>query len=92
MDKDTTIISEEYQSMLKKNTKLEDEIEILKKTMVIFARILDIPSTNKKRYSAPKIHKNLEVEDINISLKRTQRIMCKLGIRSIFLKNVNTKI
>jgi transposase len=38
LDKDTTISSEEYKNLLKKNAKLEEEIEILKKAMGIFAR------------------------------------------------------
>ncbi len=31
VDKDTTITAEEYKNLLKKNAKLEEEIEILKK-------------------------------------------------------------
>lgn len=38
VDKDTTITASEYQAMLKKNRQLEEEIEILKKAMGIFAR------------------------------------------------------
>ena len=38
VDKDTTITAAEYQSMIKKNKQLEEEIEILKKAMGIFAR------------------------------------------------------
>jgi transposase len=38
VDKDTTISAEEYKNLLKKNSKLEEEIEILKKAMGIFAR------------------------------------------------------
>lgn len=38
VDKDTTISAEEYKNLLKKNAKLEEEIEILKKAMGIFAR------------------------------------------------------
>lgn len=38
VDKNTTITAAEYQSMLKKNKQLEEEIEILKKAMGIFAR------------------------------------------------------
>lgn len=38
MDKDTTITAAEYQAMIKKNKQLEEEIEILKKAMGIFAR------------------------------------------------------
>lgn len=35
MDKDTTITAEEYKNLLKKNAKLEEELEILKKAMGI---------------------------------------------------------
>ncbi len=38
VDKDTTITSAEYQAMLKKMARLEEENEILKKAMGIFAR------------------------------------------------------
>ncbi|OPJ57346.1 transposase [Clostridium oryzae] len=38
VDKDTTITAAEYQTMIKKNKQLEEEIEILKKAMGIFAR------------------------------------------------------
>ncbi len=38
IDKNTTISAEEYQAILNKNAKLEEEIEILKKAMGIFAR------------------------------------------------------
>lgn len=38
VDKDTTITAAEYKNLLKKNAKLEEEIEILKKAMGIFAR------------------------------------------------------
>ncbi len=49
-------------------------------------RILEIHDGSKQRYGAPKIHKTLESEGINISLKRVQRIMRKLDIRSIITK------
>lgn len=38
LDKNTTITAEECQEMLKKNKQLEEELEILKKAMGIFAR------------------------------------------------------
>lgn len=38
VDKDTTITTADYQAMLKRNKQLEEEIEILKKAMGIFAR------------------------------------------------------
>ena len=37
VDNDTTITAVEYKDLLKKNIKLEEEIEILKKAMGIFA-------------------------------------------------------
>ena len=38
VEKDTTITMAEYQAMVKKNKQLEEENEILKKAMGIFAR------------------------------------------------------
>ena len=38
IDKDTTVTTSEYQQMLKKMAKLEEENEILKKAMAIFAK------------------------------------------------------
>ena len=38
VDKNTTLTAEEYKNLLKRNAKLEEEIEILKKAMGIFAR------------------------------------------------------
>ena len=38
VDKDTTVTSAEYKTMLKKMAQLEEENEILKKAMGIFAR------------------------------------------------------
>jgi transposase len=38
VDKDTTITSTDYQAMLKKMARLEEENEILKKAMAIFAK------------------------------------------------------
>lgn len=38
VDKDTTITAADYQTMLKKMARLEEENEILKKAMGIFAR------------------------------------------------------
>lgn len=41
---------------------------------------------NKKRYGAPKIRQILKSNGWSISLKRVQRLMQKLGIRSIVHK------
>lgn len=48
--------------------------------------ILNIYNENKGRYGAPKIHKKLEGYSINISLKRVQRLMSKLNIKSIITR------
>jgi putative transposase len=49
-------------------------------------RILEIYEDSKKRYGAPKIHITLEKEGYPVSLKRVQRLMVELGIRSIVNK------
>lgn len=48
--------------------------------------ILDIYKASKCRYGAPKIHEKLKSKNIFISLKRTQRLMNKLGIKSVVCK------
>jgi len=48
--------------------------------------ILDIYTASKKRYGSPKINKVLKEFKINISLKRTKKIMRKLGIKFIIIK------
>lgn len=49
-------------------------------------KILKIYNESKKRYGAPKIHNTLIAEGLKISLKRVQRIMKKLGIKSIVVR------
>jgi transposase InsO family protein len=49
-------------------------------------KILTIYIESKKRYGAPKIYNVLINNGDKISLKRVQRLMCKLGIRSIVMK------
>lgn len=41
---------------------------------------------SKKRYGAPKIHKELISRAYKVSLKRVQRLMKKLGIKSIVIR------
>jgi len=53
---------------------------------IIEHQILEIYTVNRKRYGSPKINMALKEYGTNISLKRTQRIMRKLGIRSIIIK------
>ncbi|MBL4935004.1 IS3 family transposase [Clostridium sp. YIM B02515] len=48
--------------------------------------ILAIYEKSSKRYGAPKIHKTLEKQGYKISLKRVQRLMKKLNISSIVIK------
>ncbi|MBU5437198.1 IS3 family transposase, partial [Tissierella sp. MSJ-40] len=48
--------------------------------------ILSIYKKSNGRYGAPKIHNKLKEKNITISLKRTQRLMNKLGIKSIVCK------
>ncbi|HEY8804589.1 MAG TPA: IS3 family transposase [Clostridium sp.] len=137
--KDKTITTAEYQQMLKKMARLEEENEILKKghcyirkeitnifnfisnnrkqyhikimckvlnvarssyykslskkkskreieNKTIENQILEIYTASKKCYGSPKINISLKEFGTNISLKRTQRIMKKLGIRSIIIK------
>ena len=48
--------------------------------------ILCIYEESYKRYGAPKIHKVLQNKGFGISIKRVQRLMKKLGIRSIVSK------
>jgi len=69
-----------YKHLNKKPSKREIENQILRN------EILDIYIDSKKRYGAPKINKVLMAHGLNISLKRTQRIMKKLGIQSIIIK------
>ena len=49
-------------------------------------RIVDIYNQSKKRYGAPKIHHILQQEGYYVSLKRVQRLMKKVGIKSITVK------
>ncbi len=53
-------------------------------------RILAIYEESKKRYGAPKIHEILTSGGTAISLKRVQRLMKKLGIKSIIIKKFRT--
>jgi transposase InsO family protein len=52
----------------------------------ISQEILEIYRQSKRRYGAVKIYRCLIGKGIKISLKRTQRLMKKLGIRSIIVK------
>lgn len=49
-------------------------------------QILSIYEDSNKRYGAPKIHRVLLNNGVSISIKRVQRLMKKLGIRSIVCK------
>lgn len=49
-------------------------------------KIINIHKESKNRYGAVKINEALKSSGITISLKKTQRLMKKLGIRSIIVK------
>ncbi|OPJ61567.1 hypothetical protein CLORY_22490 [Clostridium oryzae] len=49
-------------------------------------KIIDIHKDSKNRYGAVKINEALKSLGINISIKKTQRLMKKLGIKSIIVK------
>ena len=70
----------------KKNTKKsEREIENEK----LKTAILKYYKESKCRYGAPKIKIMLSKNGFNISIKRTQRLMRELGIKSIIIKNID---
>ena len=48
--------------------------------------IIEIHKASKNCYGAHKINESLKEVGINISIKRTQRLMKKLGIKSIIIK------
>lgn len=53
--------------------------------------VLSIYNEFKKRYGAIKIHRELNDRNIPCSVKRVQRHMKKLEIKSIVVKKYNTK-
>ena len=69
-----------YKSLCKKESKREIENKNIEN------QILEIYTASKKCYGSPKINIALKEFGTNISLKRTQRIMRKLGIRSVIVK------
>jgi len=69
-----------YKHLKKKPSNREIENKSIEK------EIINIHNASKKRYGAPKITRTLSAQGITISLKRTQRLMKKLGIRSIIIK------
>lgn len=56
------------------------------KNQKIEKEILKIHKDSKNRYGAIKINKELEEKGITISIKETQRLMSKLGMKSIIIK------
>ena len=44
---------------------------------------------NKCIYGAPRIHYILGIEGFNVSLKRVQRLMTKLGLCAVTVKNTS---
>jgi len=69
-----------YKHLNKKESKRSIENKFLE------SLILNIYNASKGWYGAPKIYEKLKAENIVISLKRTQRLMNKLGIKSVVCK------
>ncbi len=69
-----------YKFLNKKPSKRELE------NVKIEKEIINIHKASKNRYGAFKINESLKTFGINISIKRTQRLMRKLGIKSIIIK------
>jgi Transposase and inactivated derivatives len=69
-----------YKHLNKKPSNREVENETIKE------KIKEIYEYSDKRYGAVKIYKELLDKKIRISLKRTQRLMKQLGIKSIIVK------
>lgn len=57
-----------------------------KETAVLEKEITKIYYDSNRRYGAPKVHKILLGKDFDVSIKRVQRIMKRLGLRSIVTK------
>ena len=69
-----------YKHVHRKPSRYERENEMLDK------EILEEYNASKRRYGAPKIYRTLQSKGITVSLKRVQRRMKKLGIKSIVIK------
>lgn len=69
-----------YKHVNRKPSKYEQANKILDK------KILEEYTASKRRYGAPKIYRTLQSKGITVSLKRVQRRMKKLGIKSIVIK------
>ena len=69
-----------YKHLHRKPSRYEQENKTLDQ------EIINEYTASKRRYGAPKIHKILENKGLSISLKRVQRRMKKLGIKSIVVK------
>lgn len=69
-----------YKYLKRKPSKRETENEHLEKL------ILEIYEDSGKTYGAPKINITLRNKGITISIKRTQRLMNNMGIKSIIIK------
>ncbi|SQC06449.1 integrase catalytic subunit [Clostridium perfringens] len=72
-----------YSKKNPKKSEREIENEKLKRA------ILKYYKESKCRYRAPKIKIMLSKNGFNISIKRTQRLMRELGIKSIIIKNID---
>lgn len=69
-----------YKYLHKETSNRENENKLIEK------EILSISKESQNRYGAIKINRSLKGKGINISIKRTQRLMKKLGIKSVIIK------
>jgi transposase InsO family protein len=74
-----------YEFINRKPSNLSKENELFKK------EILAIYLESHRRYGAPKIREKMQKKGYQISLKRTQRLMRKLRIKSITVKKFRPK-
>ncbi len=79
-------LSTYYNNKNPKKSEKEIENEKLK------TAILKYYKESKFRYGAQKIKIMLSKNRFNISMKRTQRLMRELGIKSIIIKKIQTNI
>lgn len=56
----------------------------------IWKAIIDIHKASKYRYGAHKIHASLKSNGITISMKKIQRLVKKIGVRSVIVKKYRT--
>lgn len=74
-----------YSAINHKQSNKEKEYEDFSKKVLFFY------NQSKGRYGAVKFQRDIEESGIHCSIKRVQRHMTKLGLRSIVFVNINIK-